>query len=114
MKGTGNGSMFMNINTLGKFQMTGDFIVDNGEYLFRYGSLINKKFTVKNGGTISWEGDPLGAKINFDSLNEKDLTSIELPPNTAINWGGMPSYLFIQFFKIGISIDNEEKFNSSN
>lgn len=31
-------------------------------------------------------------------LNEKDLTSIELPPNTAINWGGMPSYLFINFF----------------
>ena len=31
-------------------------------------------------------------------LNEKDLTDIKLPPDTAIIWGGMPSYMFIQFF----------------
>ena len=30
-------------------------------------------------------------------LNEKDLADIQLPPDTAIIWGGMPSYMFIQF-----------------
>nr|WP_245745586.1 translocation/assembly module TamB domain-containing protein [Flavobacterium urocaniciphilum] len=68
MKGTGNGSMFMNINTLGKFQMNGNYIVDKGEYLFRYGSLIDKKFLVKKGGTIDWDGDPLGAKLNLEAV----------------------------------------------
>ena len=68
MKGKGEGSMFMNINTLGKFNMTGDFTVYEGEYLFRYGSLIDKKFIVKKGGTIEWEGDPLGAKLNLEAV----------------------------------------------
>ena len=80
MKGTGNGSMFMNINTLGKFQMTGDFIVNKGEYLFRYGSFIDKKFTVKNGGTIAWEGDPLGAKLNLEAVT----TNITANPNVLL------------------------------
>ena len=44
MKGSGVGSMQMNINTLGKFEMTGDFIVQEGEYNFMYGGLIDKKF----------------------------------------------------------------------
>jgi hypothetical protein len=85
MKGTGNGSMFMNINTLGKFQMTGDFIVNKGEYLFRYGSLIDKKFNVKNGGTISWDGDPLGAKLNLEAVYASQANPNVLLENTAFN-----------------------------
>ena len=85
MKGTGNGSMFMNINTLGKFQMTGDFIVDKGEYLFRYGSIINKKFNVKTGGTISWEGDPLGAKLNLEAVYASQANPNVLLDNSAFN-----------------------------
>ncbi len=80
MKGTGNGSMFMSINTLGKFQMNGDFIVNKGEYLFRYGSLIDKKFTVKKGGTIDWDGDPLGAKLNLEAVT----TNITANPNVLL------------------------------
>ncbi len=80
MKGTGNGSMFMSINTLGKFQMTGNFIVDRGEYLFRYGSIIDKKFIVKKGGTIDWEGDPLGAKLNLEAVT----TNIYANPNVLL------------------------------
>jgi hypothetical protein len=85
MKGTGNGSMFMNINTLGKFQMTGDFIVNKGEYLFRYGSLIDKKFNVKNGGTISWDGDPLGAKLNLEAVYASQANPNVLLENAAFN-----------------------------
>lgn len=80
MKGTGDGSMYMSINTLGKFQMNGDFIVNKGEYLFRYGSFIDKKFVVKKGGTISWEGDPLGAKLNLEAVT----TNIMANPNVLL------------------------------
>ena len=55
MKGRGEGSINMNINTLGKFNMTGDYQVYDGKYLFRYGNLINKDFKVKEGGTIRWD-----------------------------------------------------------
>lgn len=65
MKGTGVGSMQMNINTLGKFQMFGDFIVQDGQYNFKYGSIIDKKFIVEKGGTIRWDGEPLNAVLDL-------------------------------------------------
>ena len=65
MKGNGVGSMQMNINTLGKFEMTGDFIVQEGEYNFKYGGLIDKKFVVEKGGTIRWEGEPMNAILDL-------------------------------------------------
>ncbi len=68
MNGSGYGSMHIEINTLGKFLMYGDFIVEEGEYNFKYGGLIDKKFYVKKGGTIRWEGDPLGANLNLEAI----------------------------------------------
>lgn len=85
MKGTGNGSMFMNINTLGKFQMNGNYIVEKGEYLFKYGSLIDKKFTVKKGGTIDWDGDPLGAKLNLEGVYSTTANPGVLVDNASFN-----------------------------
>lgn len=59
LKGTGAGNLLIEINTNGKFRMYGDFITYTGEYLFKYGGFINKRFVVQPGGTINWEGDPL-------------------------------------------------------
>lgn len=67
MKGRGVGSMFMEINTLGKFQMNGDFIVQEGQYNFKYGGLIDKKFNVAKGGTIRWDGDPMNAVLDLEA-----------------------------------------------
>ena len=68
MKGKGLGSLNMNINTLGKFDMVGDFHVIEGKYLFKYGSLFDKTFSVKKGGTIRWSGDPLAALLDLEAV----------------------------------------------
>jgi len=68
MKGKGYGSMKMEINTLGKFLMYGDFLVEEGEYRFKYAGLIDKKFSVKRGGTIRWEGEPMNAVLNLEAV----------------------------------------------
>ncbi|MGV7105088.1 translocation/assembly module TamB domain-containing protein [Flavobacterium sp. U410] len=68
MKGRGYGSMRMEINTLGKFLMYGDFIVEEGEYRFKYAGLIDKKFSVKSGGTIRWDGEPMNAVLNLEAV----------------------------------------------
>ena len=67
MKGRGVGSMFMEINTLGKFQMNGDFIIQEGQYNFKYGGLIDKKFKVEKGGTIRWDGEPMNAVLDLEA-----------------------------------------------
>lgn len=67
MSARGNGTLLLEINTLGKFKMTGDYVVDKGEYNFKYRG-INKKFAVKPNGSVSWEGDPLKARLNLEAI----------------------------------------------
>ncbi|MBT8259144.1 MAG: translocation/assembly module TamB [Bacteroidia bacterium] len=71
IKGRGNGGLLAQINTNGKFNMYGDFIVTEGVYNFIYGGLIQKEFSVLPGGTLVWEGDPLQAQINIKAVYDK-------------------------------------------
>ena len=58
LSGQGAGNILMEIDTNGKFNMWGDFITYDGIYNFKNLSVIDKKFNLKQGGTIVWEGDP--------------------------------------------------------
>ncbi len=68
LKGTGEGPMLIRINTKGDFEMFGEFVVVTGEYNFKFGNLINKNFRVEPGGTINWDGPPLGAILNLEAV----------------------------------------------
>lgn len=61
----GYGDIAMNINTLGKFEIIGDYLITDGDYLFTLENVINKKFDIDAGSSVSWSGDPLGAEINI-------------------------------------------------
>jgi hypothetical protein len=68
MKGRGSGNIKMEINTLGNFNMFGQYVIDEGDYLFTLQKIINKKFLVKKGGTINWYGSPYGAEIDLTAV----------------------------------------------
>ena len=63
----GQGELNMRVNTLGKFEMFGDYIITNGDYLFTLENVINKKFDIDAGSIISWSGDPLNADIDIST-----------------------------------------------
>ncbi|MFT3796340.1 translocation/assembly module TamB domain-containing protein [Flavobacterium sp.] len=85
MKGKGFGSLLFKINTLGKFNMWGDFQAYEGTYNFRYGGLINKKFDVKKGGSITWEGDPMRAVLNLEAVYTTQANPALLLENASFN-----------------------------
>lgn len=68
LRGNGVGNLLIEINTNGRFNMWGDFIAMNGNYNFKYKGLIEKKFEVIRGGTITWDGDPLQAQVNLQAV----------------------------------------------
>lgn len=68
MKGKGGGFITMEINTLGRFNMWGDFTVYEGEYNFKYEGIIDKKLDVKKYGTIRWDGEPLNAVLDLEAI----------------------------------------------
>ena len=67
ISGKGSGNLFMEIDSDGKFNMFGDFTANEGIYNFRNLALIDKKFNLKEGGTIIWDGEPLGAQMNIQA-----------------------------------------------
>ena len=85
MKGKGNGTLLFRINTLGKFEMFGDFSVVSGSYSFKYGGLIGKKFDVKKGGSIIWTGDPLAAQLNLEAVYKTTANPAVLIDNPSFN-----------------------------
>ena len=70
LSGKGNGDLLMEIDSDGKFNIYGDFTTTEGIYNFRNLALIDKKFQLKNGGTITWDGDPLSAQMNIQATYE--------------------------------------------
>jgi hypothetical protein len=85
MKGNGKGGLLFRINTLGKFEMFGDFVVDKGSYNFKYGGLFDKKFAVKKNGYIAWEGDPYRAVLDLQAVYETTANPAVLINNSSIN-----------------------------
>ncbi len=68
LSGRGAGNLLMEINTKGKFNMWGDFITYDGIYNFKNLGVIDKKFNLKSGGTIVWEGNPLEAQMALEAV----------------------------------------------
>lgn len=70
IKGNGNANLKLEISTTGDFGMYGDYEIVQGEYLLTLGNLLSKRFLVKPGGTIGWNGDPYNAIIDLETYYE--------------------------------------------
>ena len=64
--------MAMNIDTHGDFNMYGNYIIDEGDYLFTLQNIINKHFRVERCGSIRWTGNPYDADINVQAIYEAE------------------------------------------
>ncbi|HNO70192.1 MAG TPA: translocation/assembly module TamB domain-containing protein [Bacteroidia bacterium] len=70
LKGTGTGNIEMTINEFGDFKMYGDYMIEEGDYLFTLKNIVNKKFRLEKGGTVKWAGNPEQALINVNAIYE--------------------------------------------
>ena len=68
IKGNGSANLRMEVTEAGDFNIYGDYVIDKGDYLFTLQNVINKKFVVQKGGTISFKGDPYDADINLSAI----------------------------------------------
>ena len=85
LKGRGAGTLLIEINTNGKFNMWGDFVAYEGSYNFRYGALVGKDFTVRTGGSINWDGSPTRAILNLSAVYKTEANPAVLLENATIN-----------------------------
>ncbi len=66
LAGTGNGDILLRVAPYGEIELYGSYTIADGYYNFALQEgLITRRFDVLRGGTINWNGDPLGALINL-------------------------------------------------
>ncbi|NPD86405.1 translocation/assembly module TamB, partial [Lentimicrobium sp. L6] len=61
----GSGDLNMNLSRTGNFRMSGDYRVSNGVFFFKIRNLLNRRFVLNEGGTISWTGDPYNGTLGM-------------------------------------------------
>lgn len=87
MSGAGKGNLQMEINNLATFNMYGSIELTRGDYLFTLKNLINKPFTIKPGGTISWFGDPFAGEMNLKAIYDVSASLYDLIQDPAYQNG---------------------------
>ena len=63
-----------------KITMSGTFTVEDGNYSFNFGP-IKKEFDFQKGSTITWNGDPLDARMNITALYKGRFPTLDLVAN---------------------------------
>ena len=60
----GNGNVHVGLDKSGRLNMLGQYNVEDGNYFFTLGNIWNKKFVLKPGGSIIWNGSPYDATLD--------------------------------------------------
>lgn len=75
LRARGNSELLIELTRAGNFTIRGTYEVVSGEYQFAQLNFTRKMFRINRGGTITWTGDPLNAKIDIDASY-----SVRTPP----------------------------------
>jgi len=122
IRATGSGNITMELNTAGDFYMYGKYVISTGNYNFTaLNTLINKNLKVREGGTITWRGNPLEANLDLVATTViKANPSVILPSSslTSGNMSGnvdvdcqifMKDNLFSPQIKLGIDLSKDNQ-----
>ena len=69
LRGAGQGKLNLQINpSMNLFEMYGNYEISQGSFLFSLQNILNRKFEVTPGSSISWTGSPLEAKLDIEAI----------------------------------------------
>jgi hypothetical protein len=68
IKAQGEGILLFGMDSEGDITLSGNYTVEKGDYLFTLQNVINKRFSIEQGGTLVWSGDPYNAIIDINAV----------------------------------------------
>lgn len=68
IQGKGRGNLRFNIDTRGDFNMYGDYEISEGFFDMTLQNLLSRRFELRKGGTIRWNGDPYAADLSIAAV----------------------------------------------
>lgn len=74
----GNGDLKITMNSEGRFSMIGSVAIADGTFGFNIMDVMEKKFILQQGGTLTWNGDPAKGVLDVSAIykTKASLTSV--------------------------------------
>jgi len=85
IKAQGEGILLFGMDKEGDITLSGNYIVEKGDYLFTLQNVINKRFTIEQGGSLVWSGNPYNANIDLHAIYKLKASLYDLLVNTYEN-----------------------------
>lgn len=67
IKGRGNGLLNITVGTREPLSIRGRYNITDGEYKFNFQTFLQKYFSINDGSSITWNGDPYEAQIDINA-----------------------------------------------
>lgn len=112
IKATGRGNMRLTYNNNDEMTMFGKYTLEKGNYNFTLQDIIIKDFTIRNGSSISFQGDPYAAMLDIEAVyslnanikdldesfaNDKEINRTNVPVHAILKAKGIMSQPDISF-----------------
>ncbi len=68
IKSRGSADMNINMDKSGDLTIYGDYIIEEGDYLFTLQDVFQKHLTIAKGSNLSWAGNPEEAVVDIDAI----------------------------------------------
>jgi hypothetical protein len=75
----GDGLINMGIDSRGDYSMFGQFVMDNGDFLFNFENILKKNFQIQKGGVITFNGSPFDSDIRLQAVYKVKTSLAGLP-----------------------------------
>ena len=85
IRARGEGLLVFGMDNEENITLSGNYTVEQGDYLFTLQNVINKRFTIEQGGTIDWSGDPYDATIDINAVYRLKASLYDLIGNNERN-----------------------------
>jgi hypothetical protein len=76
----GSGLLNLGVDSRGEYSMYGQYIMDNGDFMFNFQGLLKKNFEIQRGSSLVFNGSPYDADIRLQAVY-KVKTSLSGLPN---------------------------------
>jgi len=101
----------------GEFLVFGELRVNGGDYLFTAGEVFVRRFIIEQGGSISWNGDPVNASLNIPAVYRTRASLAGLPGYEDNSIGLVPLIVSLQIggtvdsptVELGLSVDRSRQ-----
>jgi hypothetical protein len=75
---SGDASLNLNIASNGRINLSGRYELNSGHYETNLYNLVSRRFEIKSGSTITWQGDPRDAKLDVTAIYKVETSASPL------------------------------------